>query len=1662
MSILNKDPRTTPEWSTQMAKRWPGGVCQGTNQGVWLYRKVPLGPVDEAVDTLSSLMVADPVMSAMRELERMARVRVTRRRMVRSTYREVHFLLINVPRRYTPDEDQPLRTFLSQQHPRATTDHRVLLMGVKIKDDLGGSGGWSGRVDSFVQTFTEGGGVPMGDYQADIDQVDRALRRAGLNEPGEDDFKLADAWWNMGQHSETPVLPHDDHLHVFASHAAMAAAWPLESTGVPCSDWPRPMRGHHTLSLVAFRDLEFVERSAESAGARWASAIRMQGAAAISIRGLVEPAKVTRDELRRNRNKFRGDIREQRAADKMERTELIETSQSLAHREAEFSGEGANPSLIDTSVLVALNGADENGSYDARGMTSDTASWSNMLGQQDRALEETMLCSPVRTNPNLKDVPAATIAYSGLPSLSVVGDREGALLGFTERDHQPAYISHKAAYVADSLPMLLVAGATGSGKLLDIRTKIPTPLSRGNTTGWTTMGELRAGDSVLGRDGKPCKVTYVSPLNPTPDLYEVTLSDGQQLTADYEHQWVISSFAGRNGCRKPKRVAALEAHRFGLELAETLDRAAGQFDDDQDSTLDELMILVRGVPGAERWQAKEGLYAALQFVGCPTHTATRTRTVTRRKRTVVKTDPARLFSTHQILEANLAVWKGATGSNAVRWGAQTRQRIAAAEAVIAQVGPEHESTAPGVVALMRSAGCAVRVDAGQLRSVAYKAGVLARDGFAPVTIPMPAEHATTWEATCYPTAVAFKALAARVRQQHHHVPRMGATELRMTTGEMLARGVLATGGASNFAIRVTRALELPEADLPVPAYTMGAWLGDGHSNGGGFTGIDPEVTDAIKAEGFEVRHRSYSTKDHYIQGLSKHLRAAGVLNDKHIPALYLRASHTQRLALLTGLMDTDGSIDAQGSCELTLCNGRLATDALELIRSLGIKVAMHASDAGITQDGVHRVTGTRYRMVFTTDQPVFRLPRKAERLPTKLRETQQWLYIKSIKPVTSFPGKCIQVDSVDNTYLASGFIPQANTLLLLYLAYQWAQMDPAIPQVIVDPKALALDTRVPTPTGWTCMEDVQVGDQVIGRDGKPCSVTHKSRVFTSTESTIYEFGFADGQAVRADLNHQWVVRDKTAGTEETLTTEALLRRGFENFEVPMVTACAQTLAVTGTDRDTWSKVVGDSESGTVRTPDPDGTFDMMTTGRSLGFWCRMTGKEEFVFDRRAYQDIAAVDLVASEPAQCIRVDSPDHTYLIEDFLVTHNTGSDHSDTVLAAGGRVFSLDDLAEADGVFDPLRFAGNAQAGVEVATSMLLQVDPWKEGKKQYETDLQVGLKYGVDNGATCIGQALQMAHDAEIVGDDLVGPIFKLVRSNSFFATCVGMDPQGDGLRVSSGINLIKVGNTHLDLPHPGSAPESMNQRVAVALVRMMVFGSAMAMTGRNGVLHFDEAWVALSGGATEVERLGRLARSQTVLPVLYTQRVSDAVNAGLSGYISRGLIMHISDEEEAAAACALFKLEPELRVPRITRPATQGGITSEIEGSPDYASLKALKEPKTGRVKRGAVAIYKDLAGRAVPVVVDLPEDFLALASTNPEDIARKQQARQVFEAGQRERDIQISLEASGSAEYEALSSTGGAVGDESLDADGLDGRARAADPVGASSGTDGDDLEEIFS
>lgn len=219
-------------------------------------------------------------------------------------------------------------------------------------------------------------------------------------------------------------------------------------------------------------------------------------------------------------------------------------------------------------------------------------------------------------------------------------------------------------------------------------------------------------------------------------------------------------------------------------------------------------------------------------------------------------------------------------------------------------------------------------------------------------------------------------------------------------------------------------IEMPPASLPVDPYVLGAWLGDGTTKAGQITGLDEEVFASVAAAGYRItRYTGSATRG--IPGLWKDLRAAGVAGNKHVPTAYLRGSVGQRLALLQGLCDTDGHATSKGSVEFTTTRRELRDGMVELLATLGIKPSVREGRATLRG----RDISAKWRIQFWTDQPCFRIARKAVRQKRGgFRGSHDRRYIVAARRVPPTPMRCIAVDSASHTYLAGrSMVPTHNT-----------------------------------------------------------------------------------------------------------------------------------------------------------------------------------------------------------------------------------------------------------------------------------------------------------------------------------------------------------------------------------------------------------------------------------------------------------------------------------------------------------------------------------------------------------------------------------------------------------------------------------------------------------
>lgn len=239
--------------------------------------------------------------------------------------------------------------------------------------------------------------------------------------------------------------------------------------------------------------------------------------------------------------------------------------------------------------------------------------------------------------------------------------------------------------------------------------------------------------------------------------------------------------------------------------------------------------------------------------------------------------------------------------------------------------------------------------------------------------------------------------------------------------------------------------------LPVDPYALGVWLGDGTSAAGQFTTADRQILEELEAVGYKCTlmpsTAQGTTASYSIRGITSGLRILKVIHNKHVPQIYLRGSISQRLALLQGLMDTDGGWSVR-TAEFSNTRLELSEAVYELVVSLGMKASISPRPAKLNGE----IVGTDYRVRFVPTMQVFRLKRKADRCDflcgQQLRRKRR--YIVNVRPAARVKMRCISVDSPSKLYLAGkAMIPTHNTnfgaVLLEELnaaGLRWSAIDP--------------------------------------------------------------------------------------------------------------------------------------------------------------------------------------------------------------------------------------------------------------------------------------------------------------------------------------------------------------------------------------------------------------------------------------------------------------------------------------------------------------------------------------------------------------------------------------------------------------------------------------------
>ena len=219
------------------------------------------------------------------------------------------------------------------------------------------------------------------------------------------------------------------------------------------------------------------------------------------------------------------------------------------------------------------------------------------------------------------------------------------------------------------------------------------------------------------------------------------------------------------------------------------------------------------------------------------------------------------------------------------------------------------------------------------------------------------------------------------------------------------------------------AAQYPYRQLPIDPYVLGVWLGDGSSHD---SSVACSFADMPQMRA-QVENCGYSTSNNpkfqkfNILGLMPKLRELGLLQNKHIPEMYLCGSVEQRMALLQGLIDTDGDVTKEGKVTFNQTRLPLMEQVLSLVHSLGVKARI--TERQTAYKG--KPSQKSYRIMFKLVDAA-RLPRKAVRCKAISGNWSRSIDIRR----TDRRGlvRCLEVANEDGLFMAGrGWVVTHNT-----------------------------------------------------------------------------------------------------------------------------------------------------------------------------------------------------------------------------------------------------------------------------------------------------------------------------------------------------------------------------------------------------------------------------------------------------------------------------------------------------------------------------------------------------------------------------------------------------------------------------------------------------------
>lgn len=269
--------------------------------------------------------------------------------------------------------------------------------------------------------------------------------------------------------------------------------------------------------------------------------------------------------------------------------------------------------------------------------------------------------------------------------------------------------------------------------------------------------------------------------------------------------------------------------------------------------------------------------------------------------------------------------------------------------------------------------------------------------------------------------------------------------------DMLPKLKVENGRRKNYSVDYVPRIEFEEKYYDIHPYVIGALIGDGSLSSGNLdiTTPDDEIKENLirfLPDGFELSAKDditfrikeghsernvlgQFTRCYLREALEKYNLWGKRSHEKHIPEEYKIGSYEQRLWLLRGLLDTDGTAEAH-SVSYSTVSKQLALDVIELVHSLGGYASLSQKQGRYKKDDKYINCRICYRVTIqfsSSMEPLFTVKRKQDGYSFKRTVIKR--FIEDVQYVGEEECQCIYIDDESHLYITDDYVITHNTTM---------------------------------------------------------------------------------------------------------------------------------------------------------------------------------------------------------------------------------------------------------------------------------------------------------------------------------------------------------------------------------------------------------------------------------------------------------------------------------------------------------------------------------------------------------------------------------------------------------------------------------------------------------